>query len=99
MYGDEAMKLRPGPTNCCCSNVSGDSCNVKSKLPSTEYLAPCVVCQWQHILFHCDSFKATRPQARFDVVNDIKLCFFVSTLGSFCEGLQEAIYLLGPRLW
>ena len=36
LYGDEAMKSRPSSTNCSCSKVSGDSCNVKSKLPSTE---------------------------------------------------------------
>ena len=61
LYGDEAMKSRPSSTNCSCSNVSGDLCNVSSNLTSTESLAPCVVCQQQHILFYCDSFKAMRP--------------------------------------
>ncbi len=89
LYGDEAMKSKPGPTNCSCSNVSGDSCNVKSKLPSTEYLAPCVVCQRQHILFHCDSFKAMRPQARFDVVNDNKLCFLCLRSGHFAKDCRK----------
>ena len=89
LYGDEAMKSRPSSTNCSCSNVSGDSCNVKSKLPSTEYLAPCVVCQRQHILFHCDSFKAMRPQARFEVVNDNKLCFLYLRSGRFAKDCRK----------
>ena len=78
LYGDEAMKSKPGPPNCSCNNVSGDSCNVNSKLHSLEALAPCVECQQHHILVYSDSFKAMRPQARFDVC--VQIMFVVSPL-------------------
>ena len=75
LYGDEAMKTKPSPRQGTCNNVSGDSRNLNYNLPSTESLTPCVICQQQHILFHCDSFKAIRPQARFDVAKSSNLCF------------------------
>ena len=75
LYADQAMKSKPSPRHCTCNNVSGDSLQFNSNLPCTECLAPCVVCQQQHILFQCDSFKAMHPQARFDLVMSKKLCF------------------------
>ena len=89
LYGDEAMKSKPGPTNCCCNNVSGDSCNVNSKLPSTEPLAPFVVFQQRHLLFYCDSFKAMRPQAWFDVVKSNKLCFVCLRSSHFAKDCKK----------
>ena len=87
LYGDEAMKKKPSPRHCSCNNVSSDSRNFNYNLPTTEYLAPCVVCQQHHLFFQCDQFKAMRPHARFDLVKDNKLCFFLSALRSFYEGL------------
>ena len=89
LYGDEAMKTKPSPRHCSCGDVGGGSRDFSCGLPSAEYVTPCVVCQQHHLLFQCDQFKAMRPQARFDLVKDNKLCFLCLRSGHFTKDCRK----------
>ena len=52
---------------------------------SSRTQTPCVLCNASHPLYSCDSFKAMRPQARFDTVRRHRLCFMCFSSAHQCE--------------
>ena len=40
-----------------------------------SYTRPCVVCNQNHNLFQCDTFKSMPPKARFEIVKKNRLCY------------------------
>ena len=68
VYGNDCMKQNKTRNSATACNTSANSSNIGIQ-------RPCVICQANHRLFNCDSFKSMKPQARFDTVKSHKLCF------------------------
>ena len=68
VYGNDCMKQNKTRNSATACNTSANSSNIGLQ-------RPCVICQANHRLFNCDSFKSMKPQARFDTVKSHKICF------------------------
>ena len=57
----------------------------------TGQMSQCVVCNGNHRLFYCHSFKSMQPRARFDIVRSNKLCFVCLLPGHFVTDCRKQI--------
>ena len=60
-------------------------------------MSQCVVCNGNHNLFYCDSFKSMQPRARFDIVRNNKLCFVCLLPGHFVKDCRKQMTCSVPN--